>query len=134
MSPKRKMVSPMTSAATRRSSTSRCRNLNGRSVELMSPVIKCFCAACPDPQCRSIKRTRWKKAVTMTGLTLFDGSCLFEYTNGRTSTTGIKQSSETYLRIDLVESIEYASIRKTIHRGYTITKWTQVNWMNFENS
>ena len=34
---------------------------------------------------------------------------------------------ETYLRIDLVEIIEHASIRKTIHRGYTLTKWTQVN-------
>ena len=29
---------------------------------------------------------------------------------------------ETYLRFDLVEIIEYASIRKTIHRGYTLTK------------
>ena len=34
---------------------------------------------------------------------------------------------ETYLRIDLVEIIEYASIRKTIHRGCTLTKWTRVN-------
>ena len=34
---------------------------------------------------------------------------------------------ETYLRIDLVEIIEYASIRKTIHRGYTLTTWTRVN-------
>ena len=34
---------------------------------------------------------------------------------------------ETYLRIDLVEIIEYASIRKTVHRGYTLTKWTRVN-------
>ena len=34
---------------------------------------------------------------------------------------------ETYLRIDLVEIIEYASIRKTIHRGYTLTKLTRVN-------
>ena len=34
---------------------------------------------------------------------------------------------ETYLRIDLVEIIEYASIQKTIHRGCTLTKWTRVN-------
>ena len=34
---------------------------------------------------------------------------------------------ETYLRIDLVEITEYASIRETIHRGYTLTKWIQVN-------
>ena len=34
---------------------------------------------------------------------------------------------ETYLRIDLVEITEYASIRKTIHRGYTLTKWTRYN-------
>ena len=34
---------------------------------------------------------------------------------------------ETYPRIHLVEIIEYASIRKTIHRGYTLTKWTRVN-------
>ena len=33
---------------------------------------------------------------------------------------------ETYLRIDLVEIIEYALIRKTIHRGCTLTKWTRV--------
>ena len=63
----------------------------------------------------------------MTGLSPLDSSCLFQYTNGHTSTTGRKQSSETYLRIDLVEIIEYASIRKAIHRGYTLTKWTRVN-------
>jgi hypothetical protein len=34
---------------------------------------------------------------------------------------------ETYLRIDLEEIIEYASIRKTIHRGYTLTKWIRAN-------
>ena len=34
---------------------------------------------------------------------------------------------ETYLRSDLEEIIEYASIRKTIHRGYTLTKWIQAN-------
>ena len=34
---------------------------------------------------------------------------------------------ETYVCIDLVEIIEYASIRKTIHCGYTLTKWTQAN-------
>ena len=62
----------------------------------------------------------------MTGLTLFDANCLFECTNGRTSTTERKWSLETYLRIDLVEISEYASIRKTIHRGCTLTKWTRV--------
>ena len=62
----------------------------------------------------------------MTGLTPFDANCLFEYTSGRTSTTGRKRSLETYLRIDLVEISEYASIRKTIHRGCTLTKWTRV--------
>ena len=70
----------------------------------------------------------------MTGLTPFDASCLFEYTKGQTSTTGRKQSLETYLRINLVEILEYASIRKTIHRGCTLTKWTRVNWMNFDDS
>ena len=34
---------------------------------------------------------------------------------------------ETYLHIDLVEIIEYDWIRETIHRGCTLTKWTQVN-------
>ena len=38
-----------------------------------------------------------------------------------------KAEMETYLRIDLVEIIEYASIRKTIHRGYTLTKWIRAN-------
>ena len=33
----------------------------------------------------------------------------------------------TYLRIDLVEIIKYASIRKTINRGYTLTKWIPAN-------
>ena len=70
----------------------------------------------------------------MTDLTPFDASCLFQYTNRQTSTTGGKRSSETYLRIDLGETIEYASIWKTIHRGYTLTKCIRVNWMNFDNS
>ena len=34
---------------------------------------------------------------------------------------------KTYLRIDLVEIIQYASIRKTIQRGCTLTKSTRVN-------
>ena len=41
---------------------------------------------------------------------------------------------ETYIRIDLVEIIEYAWNRKTIHRGCTLTKWTRVNWMNFDDN
>ena len=134
MSPQPKMVSPMRSAATWILSAFRCRNLNGTSVELISPVIKCFCAACLDLHCRSIKCTRCKKAVTMTGLNPFDASCLFEYTIGQASMIGRKRSSETYLRMHLGEPIEYTSIRKTIHRGYTLTKWTRVNWMSFDDS
>ena len=65
--------------------------------------------------------------MTMTGLTPFDANCRFDYTSGQTSMTGRKRSMETYLRIDLVEIIEYASIRKTIHRGYTLTKWIRAN-------
>ena len=61
------------------------------------------------------------------GLTPLDANCRFDYTSGRTSTTGRRRSMETYLRIDLVEIIEYASIRKTIDCGYTLTKWTRVN-------
>ena len=34
---------------------------------------------------------------------------------------------ETYLRIDPVEIIEYASIPKTIHRGYTLAKRIRAN-------
>ena len=41
---------------------------------------------------------------------------------------------ETYLRIDLVEIIEYASIPKTIHRGYTLTKWIRANYMIFDDN
>ena len=41
MSPKRRMVSPIRSAATLKSSTFRCRNSMGRSVEPTSPVVKC---------------------------------------------------------------------------------------------
>ena len=70
----------------------------------------------------------------MTGSTEFDASCLFEYTNVQTSSTGRKRSSETYLSIDLEGTIEYASIRKTIHPGYNLTKVTRVNWMNFDDS
>ena len=63
----------------------------------------------------------------VTGLTPFDANYRIDYTSGRTSTTGRKRSMETYLRIDLEEIIEYASIRKTIHRGYTLTKWIRAN-------
>ena len=58
MSPKRKMASPMRSAAIWRLGTFRCRNSKERSVELISREIKYFCAACLDRQCRSIKFTR----------------------------------------------------------------------------
>ena len=63
----------------------------------------------------------------MTALDPFDANCRFDYTSGRTSTTGRKQSMETYLRMDLVEIIEYASIQKTIHHGYTLKKWIGAN-------
>ena len=127
MSRKRKMVSPMSSAAIWRLSTFRCRNSKGRSVELISRGIKCFCAACLDPQRRWIKCIRCKQGMKMMGLTPFDANCLFKYTSGRTSTTGRRRSMQTYPRINLVEIIEYASIRKIIHRGCTLTKWTRVN-------
>ena len=108
----------MRSAAIWRLSTFRCRNSKERSVELISREIKYFRAACLDQQCRSIKCIRCKPVMAiMTGLTPFDASCRIDYTSGRTSRTERKQSMETYLRIDLVEIIEYAWIRKTIHRG-----------------
>ena len=69
-----------------------------------------------------MKYKRCKPAMAMTALTPFDANCRFDYTSGQTSTTRRKRSMETYLRIDLVETIKYASIRKTIHRGYTLTK------------
>ena len=127
MSPKRKMVSPMRSAAIWGLSTFRCRNAKERSVELISRKINYFCAACLRQQCRSIKCIRCKPAMAMTALTPFDAICRFDYKNGRTPTTGRKRNMETYLCIDLVEIIEYASIRKTIHRGYTLTKWIRGN-------
>ena len=128
MSPKRKMVSPMRSAEIWRLGTFRCQNSKGRSVELMSREIKYFCAACLDEHCRSIKCIRCKPVMAMmTGLTPFDANCRIDYTSRQTSTTGRKRSMETYLRIDLVEIIRYASIRKTIHRGYTLTKRIRAN-------
>ena len=63
MSPKRKMVSSMRSAAIWRLSTFLCRNSKERSVELISREIKYFCAACLDQQCRSIKCIRCKPAL-----------------------------------------------------------------------
>ena len=134
MSPKQKIVSPMRSAATWKSSTSRCGSLDGRSVELTSPVIRCLCAACLDPQCRSIKCTTCKTTVTMRGLTLFDASCLFGYVNEQVSTIERERSSETYLRTDIGETTEHVSILKTILRGYTLTKWTRANGMRFDDN
>ena len=106
MSPKRKMVFPMRSAAIWRLSTFRCRNSKDRSVELISREIKYFCAAGLHRQCRSIKCIVCKLAMTMTGLTPLDANCRINYTSGRTSTTGRKRSMETYLRINLVGIIE----------------------------
>ena len=74
-SPKQKMVSPMRSAAIWKLGTFRCRNSKEGSVELISRGIKCFCAACLDPRCRSIKCTRCKPVMAMTGLTPFDANC-----------------------------------------------------------
>ena len=65
--------------------------------------------------------------MTVTGLTPFDANGRFDYTSGLTSTTGRRRSMETYLRIDLVDIIEYAWIRETIQPGCTLTKCTLVN-------
>ena len=87
-----------------------------------------FLCVCLDQQCRSMKCIRCKPVMTMmTGLTLFDANYRVDYTSGRTSTTGRKRNMETYLRIDLEETIEYASIRKKIQCGYTLTKWIRAN-------
>ena len=80
------------------------------TIKNLQDFIKIYRALIKDIFLRSIKCTRCKQAVTLTGLIQFDASCLFKYTNGQTSTTGRKQSSETYLRINLVEIIQYASI------------------------
>ena len=65
-----------------------------------------------------MKCIRCKPAMTMmTGLTLFNANYRVDYTSGRTSTTGRKRNTETYLRIDLEDTIEYASIRKKIPPG-----------------
>ena len=103
MSPRRKIVSRMRGAVIWRLSTFCYRNSKERSVELISGGIKYFCAACLDPQCRSMKCTKCKPAMTMTGLTPFDANCRFDYTSGRTCTTGRRRSMETYLCIILVE-------------------------------
>ena len=111
-----------------RLSTFRCRNSKERSVDLISREIKYFCVACLDQQFRWMKCIRCKPAMAMmTGMTLFDANYRVDYTSGQTSTTGRKRNMETYLRIDLEETIEYALIRKKIHRGYTLTKWIRAN-------
>ena len=118
----------MRSAAIWRLSTFPCRDSKERFVDLISREIKYFCVACLDQQCRSIKCIRCKPVMAMmTGLTPFDANYRIDYTSGRTSTNGRKRSMETYLRMDLEEIIEYASIRKTIHRGYTLTEWIRAN-------
>ena len=127
MSPKQKMVSQMRSAATEKSGTSHCGSSSGGFFELISPLIKCFCAACLKLHCRSIKCTRCKKTVTMTGLTRFDAICLFGYINGQAFTIARNRSWEIYLCIDLGETTEYAPIRNTIHRGHNLAKWTRAN-------
>ena len=70
----------------------------------------------------------------MTRLTPCDASCLFGYRNGQVSTIGKERSSETCLRIDLKETIEYAFIPRTILCGYTLTKWTRANWMSVDDN
>ena len=70
----------------------------------------------------------------MTGLTPFGASCLFRYINVQVSAIRRKQSLEKYLRIDLGETTKYASIPKTVHCGYTLTKWIRANWMSFDDN
>ena len=70
----------------------------------------------------------------MTGLIPLDASCPVEYTNGQVSTIGNEQISEICLGIDLEETIEYARTLKTTLHGYILTKWTQSNWMSFDDN
>ena len=121
------------SVATRELSTSRCRSLNVRSVELISPVTKYFCAACFDPQCRSTKCTACKARTTMTvDLIKLDANCLLKQTNGRVSTTGNDPSLRSYLHINLEETIEYALTQtKTLH-AYNLIRWTRASWVSFD--
>ena len=88
--------------------------LKQRSVELITSVIKCFCAACLNPQCRWIKCTTCNIRATMTGLKQSDASCVFAYTNWQVFTTRNEQSSEICLCIDQEETIEYVSTLKTV--------------------
>ena len=104
-----------------------------REIGLISAGIKCFCAACIDPQCHSIECTTCNKRTMTTDFTQLDASCPVECTNGQVPTAGKEQSSENCLRIDQEVTIQYASTLRTMLRGYTLTKWTQVNWMSFKD-
>ena len=70
----------------------------------------------------------------MTHFILFDASCPFEYTNWQVFTIREEQSLEPYLRIDLEETIKYASTLRTTLRVYSLTKWIQANWMSFDDN
>ena len=56
----------------------------------------------------------------MTGLSPFDASCLSGYINRQVATIGRERASEADLRTDLGETTEYASILRTINRGYPL--------------
>ena len=60
----------------------------------------------------------------MTGLTPFDASLTIRIHKWAGLYDREKVESKTYLRINLGETPEYASIQKTIHHRYTLTKWT----------
>ena len=98
ITPTQKRESPARNAATWKLSTSRCRSLNGRAVELISPVTRCFCIACLDRQCRSPTSTACKARTTMAvDLSTFDKNCPSKYTHGRVSTTGNEPNFGNYL-------------------------------------
>ena len=80
------------------------------------------------------KRTIFSQCRGEAVLGAFCSCNLSRLRNGQVSTIGRKQSSESYPGIDLGKTAEYASIRKTIHRGYTLTKWTRANWMTFDDN
>ena len=60
----------------------------------------------------------------------FDASCVFEYTNGRRSTTGSELSLANYLHIDLEETIENVLTQATTPDGYILLRWSRANSMS----
>ena len=61
-----------------------------------------------------------------------DANCVLEYTNWPVCTTGNEPSFGNYLYTDPEETIEDALTRKTTLPEYTVTRWTQANWMSFD--